>query len=249
MGKLLDKYKKIKDEELSNAEEMRLEAILKGMTTIQGKKGDRGEKGEKGEKGDKGDKPIAGVDYPLPKDGKDGKDGVNGKDGLTPIPDVDFPGEQGVKKMLTEMLPKDEYFKPLIEKLVKEFGATIAIEAEKIARALEKLKGKEQLDYYALKNRPDIPSDESINTRVRSIMRGGGDTVKTYDLDSLLDGVTKTFTLPTHRKIILVVGTSAPFRFLTTTDYTRTNNSITFTSAVDASISLAAGQGVSILYV
>jgi hypothetical protein len=47
-------------------------------------KGKDGVDGKDGEKGDKGDKPIAGIDYPLPKDGKDGKDGKNGINGKTP---------------------------------------------------------------------------------------------------------------------------------------------------------------------
>ena len=33
----------------------------------------KGDKGEQGDKGEKGDKPIAGKDYPIPKDGIDGK--------------------------------------------------------------------------------------------------------------------------------------------------------------------------------
>lgn len=70
------------------------ESIFKGIEKIKGEKrdsikGNDGKKGEKGDsitgekgdsiKGEKGDKPIAGIDYPLPKDGKKGKDGKDGK--------------------------------------------------------------------------------------------------------------------------------------------------------------------------
>jgi hypothetical protein len=48
--------------------------------------------GEKGERGDDGKTPIAGVDFPLPKDGKS----IKGDDGYTPIKGVDyFDGEDG----------------------------------------------------------------------------------------------------------------------------------------------------------
>lgn len=49
----------------------------RGFTGIKGEKGERGERGEqgiKGEKGDVGETPVAGFDFPLPKDGMDGKD-------------------------------------------------------------------------------------------------------------------------------------------------------------------------------
>lgn len=53
-------------------------------------------------KGDKGDKPIAGIDFPIPKDGEDGytpKKGVDyfdGEDGYTPKKGVDyFDGKDG----------------------------------------------------------------------------------------------------------------------------------------------------------
>ena len=83
--------------------------INDNVETIRGTKGDRGEsivgsQGEKGEKGDSivgpqgipgkdGKTPIAGVDFPLPKDGKDGepgKDGIGipGRDGANGSPDT-----------------------------------------------------------------------------------------------------------------------------------------------------------------
>lgn len=53
-------------------------------------RGEKGERGERGEKGEKGDKPLAGIDYPIPENGKDGKDGIaidgkDGKDGVSVV--------------------------------------------------------------------------------------------------------------------------------------------------------------------
>lgn len=77
-------------------------------------------------KGEKGDKPIAGVDYPIPKDGKDGK---------TPIAGVDFPmpkdgkkgdkgdkGDPGKDANITEaMLEADRSAEVKVEEHSKEF--------------------------------------------------------------------------------------------------------------------------------
>ena len=251
MGKLAELFEKVSKEKMSDAQMQRLENILRDISNAVGPMGPQGPSGQQGPK------PIAGVDYQIPKDGKDGKTPVKGVDyfdgtnGATPVSGLDYPDNAGFEKMIEKKMPGESYFKPIIEKIVKGFFSAIetVIDAAKIARALETLRGNARLDYNALKNTPTIPSEDQIGSKVRTIMRGGGDTVKTHDLDSLLDGVTKTFTLPKHRKIILVVATSAPFRFLVTTDYTRTETSITFTAAVDASVSLASGQGVSILYV
>lgn len=67
--------------------------------SIVGPRGERGEPGKsiKGDKGDRGErgpigpKPIAGIDFPIPKDGKDGRDGESivgppGKDGSPDTP-------------------------------------------------------------------------------------------------------------------------------------------------------------------
>ena len=78
---------------------------------------------------------------------------------------------------------------------------------------------------------------------------GGGSTVKEYDLSSLLDGVTKTFTIPQNQRVRFVHSGSFPFSaFQPTVDYTYNSNSITFTDAIDAATTLAAGQVILIDY-
>lgn len=77
---------------------------------------------------------------------------------------------------------------------------------------------------------------------------GGGRQVRSYDLSSQLDGVTKTFNLPAMYRIISVHSSSTPFTFRQTTDYTWTTTSITFTSEVNAETTLNTGQSITIIY-
>lgn len=79
---------------------------------------------------------------------------------------------------------------------------------------------------------------------------GAGKTkVLIKDLSSELDGVTKTFSIGTHFGITGVWGSSTPFPFRPTIDYTESGKNIVFTSGIDASLSLAAGQTLLVQYV
>lgn len=78
---------------------------------------------------------------------------------------------------------------------------------------------------------------------------GSGSAVFIYDLSDQLDGATKSFTIPANTAISLVTGSSAPFVFRPTVDYTGSGTTtITFTSAVDETVSLAAGQSLLVQY-
>lgn len=78
------------------------------------KKGDKGDKGDTvvGPPGPMGPKPIAGVDYPIPKNGKDGervvgpqgKQGERGNDGVSPDP-------QEIISTLLEIIKEKKLFK------------------------------------------------------------------------------------------------------------------------------------------
>lgn len=127
-------------------------------------------KGDKGERGD---------------DGKDGRDGKDGKDARILVAGIDYPTEEQLKALiyseigaLFALKPKEE--KTVTKKEVKELVVRVQekvdfkLHADEIARALETLKGKGQLDYNALKNRPDIPSDAYIDKKIRTLHRGGG---------------------------------------------------------------------------
>lgn len=81
-----------------------------------------------------------------------------------------------------------------------------------------------------------------------AIIRGGGDILQYYDISNSLNGVSKTFTIPIHRKIILVVSSSTPFIFRPTTDYTASGTLLSFDAAIDAESMLAAGQSIIVVY-
>jgi DNA repair exonuclease SbcCD ATPase subunit len=77
----------------------------------------------------------------------------------------------------------------------------------------------------------------------------GRDLVRNYDLSGYLDGSTKTFNLPAIWSIVSVATSSFPNVLRPLIDYTYTGQSITFTSEIDASTTLAAGQTVVITLV
>ena len=100
-----------------------------------------------------------------------------------------------------------------------------------IARGLEKLKGKDRLDYNSLKNTPDFASKDFVKGQ----MRGGGNVVKYSDLSDQTDGAKKVFTVPINKRIIWVGGTDAPGgQYRQTVDFTASLATLTLTSEVIA---------------
>ena len=80
------------------------------------------------------------------------------------------------------------------------------------------------------------------------MMAFSGSTVLTADISDQLDGVLKTFTLPSNARVLLVLSSSTPNIMRPTVDYTATASAITFTAEISASTTLATGQSVIILY-
>lgn len=124
-----------------------------------------------------------------------------------------------------------------------------------IRNALELLQDDERLDSSAIKGLDELIKKVEKLSEVKQTTRfigGGGGVGKHntfyYDLSSYLDGVTKTFALPAAWKVIGVhSGGSAPATFRPTVDFIWTPNSITFTSEVEASTTLAAGQTIMVV--
>lgn len=83
------------------------------------------------------------------------------------------------------------------------------------------------------------------NTRSWS---NSGSFMYAQDLSSLLDGNTKTFNLIPNAHVVLVVSSSFPNVFRPTVDYTTSASTITFTSEISATTTLATGQTVIVLY-
>lgn len=112
-----------------------------------GEDGKIGPPGPKGEKGDKGDKPIAGIDYPIPLNGKDGKDADESKiidavtkkipkpkDGYTPIKGVDYfdgidgaPGKDGSPDTANQIVEKLNTLEEVLDlKVLKGFRTIVS---------------------------------------------------------------------------------------------------------------------------
>ena len=118
-----------------------------------------------------------------------------------------------------------------------------------IARGFENLEEKDKLDYRTgLRNKPNVTGKSRILMKGGGGGSSGGSAVMSYDISSLLNGVTKTFTIPTNSRVISVTASSFPFSFRPTVDYTYTSSSITFTSEIEASSTLATGQTVIVVY-
>lgn len=164
------------------------------------------------------------------------------KDTMPSMPDlsdINSKIEQAYKKFEEIENRKPEEIKP---EFIRDQLETIEVEEKKLSiEAIGYL--KERLDKIEKKI-----SSNSFVAGNTAFVGGGGRQVRSYDLSSQLDGVTKTFNLPAMYRIISVHSSSTPFTFRQTTDYTWTTTSITFTSEVDADTTLNTGQSITIIY-
>lgn len=107
------------------------------------------------------------------------------------------------------------------------------------------IKPELQIDARHIKN---LPKSTPLFSKLG---RGTGHPAQIADLSSSLNGSTKVFSLPVNRRVIAVLGSSAPFWFRPTIDFiiSGTNNTIlTFDASIDAGISLAGGQSLGVIY-
>src|SRR3990167_543737 len=197
--------------------------------SVKGNMGEQGEKGEKGDEGDsiKGERGLSGKDG---EDGKDGKDGQNGRDGID--------GRDGATG------PSG---------LNGSDGSPDT--GEIIVSKLESLEEENKLKIEAVKNlRDELDKlEKKIKLGGRVIYSGnggGGKIVKAEDISSQLNGVLKTFSLPAFFRVISIHSSSFPNAFRLTTDYTVDGSAFTvsFSSEIDASTVLSAGQTVIVLF-
>lgn len=191
--------------------------------------------------------PVKGVDYNdgLPgsqgapgRDGRDGKDGRNTDDKKI-LADLYKMSEIKLRSLAGSLLPS-------IEKSLGKYGKAIK-------EALESLKGDDRLSIDAIKDlREEL---DKIKRKPSAVIgswssAGGGKIVKSYDLTTVLNGVTKSFSLPAFYRVISVHASSFPYSFRENVDYTTDSNAttITFTSEIEATSTLASGQTITIIY-
>lgn len=122
-----------------------------------------------------------------------------------------------------------------------------------IRNKLETLEGDNRLDKSAIRGIEDIEKvlDAMKDGSGKTFVVGGKsrNSVHLYDLSSQLNGVSKTFTLPSNFGVIGVWCSSMPNAFRPTIDYTEGNKTITFTDEINASTTLATGQTLILQYI
>lgn len=154
-----------------------------------------------------------------------------------------------VRAEIPELPDYSDIFEGLDGKLTKLETLVIG---ENVRNSLEALPEGEKLAIEAIEGlRKEL--DELKKVRTNGLSGGGGivgrDIVTKYDLSPYLDGVTKTFNIPGTWAIISVSTSSFPGVLRPTIDYTNTDSTITFTSQIEASTTLAAGQTVILILV
>lgn len=157
------------------------------------------------------------------------KSGEDGKDGM----DAD---EEKIIAEVLARIPKDPEETP---EEVRDLLETIEVEDEKL-----KISAIGHLEEELKKLRKQI-------SELSSRPMGGvatRDIVKSMDISAQLDGVTKTFQTSAMYRVITVLLSSTPSALRENVDYVWSDTSITFTSEINASTSLASGQSAIILY-
>ena len=201
------------------------------LITIKGEQGIQGEQGIAGEKGDVGPKGETGKTGERGADGKDstvaGPKGEQGEQG-----EMGLPGTDGVDGKDGKDGSPDTG-KEIVDKINE-----LPIEDE-LQIGVEHIRG-------LIKELKDLRKLASTQTFVGG--SGGKGHIKPYDISSQLNGVLKTFNLPANWTVISVVSTSFPNAFRPVIDYTFTPTTITFTSEITASSTLASGQSVIVIY-
>lgn len=192
-------------------------------------------------KGDKGDKPVAGIDYPIPQDGKDYI--LTNRDKKEIAAKIKVP-------VVEKVIEKTEVIKeqPIITNEIKEVA--VSDTGQEIVKKINNLPTNE--DDYLIEVEHIKGLKKAVEKWGRSethITSGGGKgRIKPYDISSQLNGVTKTFNLPANWTVVSVVSGSFPNAFRPIIDYTFTPTSITFTSEITAGTTLASGQTVIVIY-
>ena len=167
------------------------------------------------------------------------------KDGYTPVKNKDyFDGEK----------PTVEEFTTIIKSLIPPVEPPPTDSPKEIIIKLESVENNdEKLSIEAIKDLreelDDLKKQKTVYVGGGSGATGGG-IVKAYDLSASLNGTTKTFNLPAFWRVISVHLSSFPNILRETIDYTTDGSAmtITFTSEINASTSLATGQTLIIIY-
>lgn len=118
------------------------------------------------------------------------------KDGRTPKAGRDFPS----LKQFIKMIRSEVAAIPQPEPIELDGGEEIVIKINEL-----EITPAKQIDASHIKNLGKYMKEKSPRR-----MGGGGDIINMYDLSSLADGSTKTFSVPFHRKALAIIGSDFP---------------------------------------
>lgn len=245
-------------------------SFMKAIRGDQGEKGETGEKGDKGEIGQTGEKGYQGEKGDNGQDstvmGPKGDKGDRGDDGYDA--EVDYPKIWDyIREEIAKIPPRNDG---------KDGDDGASVTVEDVIKAMKNGPKELRFKYDDLDGAPQFPrlagtgylrEISDVDTTglqdgmtlvynakknkwtVQTPSSGGGVTPKVYDLSSLLDGTTKSFTIPANTAIVSVTGSNAPFTFRPTIDYTGSGTTtLTFTASVDAPSALQNGASLVIIY-
>lgn len=212
---------------LPKIEERVAEELHRLTTTI--KKGDQGEKGEKGERGEKGETGARGERGSAGKDGvngTDGRDGANGKDGKN--------GKDGSPDSAELMAEKLNAFPGSVGMHVVK---GLEIYLKNLNRSIKEKKG---MGGQAVGSGDSVSAGANITiTRVngRKVITASGGAGATFFIETptgAVDGANKSYTVSTT--ITTILNFSINGVFIHPADYTFNGTTITFITALDASL-------------
>lgn len=200
-------------------------------------------------KGMKGDVPVAGVDYPIPE---------NGKDYVLTVQDKQEIADRVTVPVVEKIIERTEVIKevPMVTEITNEIIKEVALlqTGEDIVNKINNLSTDDdsnKIDKEHIKGwkeeietlRKEITESKTART---STFSGGRNVVQVADLTAQCNGVTKTFEVPSHRFLVSLQGTQFPIVYRPTIDFTIANKILTLTDQVSAPDT---GQTLIFLYI
>lgn len=204
-----------------------------------GNEGDRGEKGEPGPKGPKGDQGPAGKNGRNGIDGRDGKGGKDGKDGTHGSPDL--PDE-----IVAKINQAEKKIKPTSIEGFDSFQKSVKHSHQQLGQQILSMGGAQNVRLKAsgiFKGQPETLNLIGTTITPRGDGRevditfpgGGATSIYVETPTGTIDGANKTYT--TLNAITTVISFAINGQFIHPTDYSVLGSTITFGTALDASLS------------
>lgn len=202
-------------------------------------------------KGEAGYTPVKGTDYNdgyTPVKGEDYFDGEPGKDYILTNKDKDEIAQKIEVPVVEKVVEKIIHEQPVVNETIKNITVENPVTGKEVVEKINSLEiepdlqiGFEHIKDWKKHVKEEIRSFGGTNNLGGGIT--GRDLFQDIDISSQFDGVLSTFSIPAVYRIISVDLSSFPYGSCRkNVDYTWTPTSITFTSQIDPSTQLSAGQ-------